>query len=48
MEVYHADLVGQVDALMAAKQGRHITAAEVEPLPIRLRDNAARLMLPYL
>ena len=50
MEVYHSDLVGQIDALMAAKQRRRITAAELDrrSLPIRLRDNAARLMLPYL
>jgi cardiolipin synthase len=50
MEVYHSDLVRQVEALMAAKQHRRITAADLDrrPLPIRLRDNAARLMLPYL
>ncbi|HEX6840131.1 MAG TPA: phospholipase D-like domain-containing protein [Stellaceae bacterium] len=50
MEVYHSDLVAQVDALMAAKQSRLITAADLDrrSLPIRLRDNAARLMLPYL
>ena len=50
MEVYHSDLVGEVDALMATKQSRRITAADIErrSLPIRLRDNAARLMLPYL
>jgi cardiolipin synthase A/B len=50
MEVYHSDLVGQIDALMAAKQSRRITPADLErrSLPIRLRDNAARLMLPYL
>lgn len=50
MEVYHSDLVGQVDVLMAAKHRRRITAADLErrSLPIRLRDNAARLMLPYL
>jgi cardiolipin synthase A/B len=50
MEVYHADLVAEVNALMAAKQSRRVTAADLErrSLPIRLRDNAARLMLPYL
>ena len=50
MEVYHADLVGRIDTLMAARQSRRITAADLErrPLAIRLRDNAARLMLPYL
>ncbi|MBV8653925.1 MAG: PLDc N-terminal domain-containing protein [Alphaproteobacteria bacterium] len=50
MEVYHSDLVGEVDRQMAAMQHRPITAAELDrrPLPLRLRDNAARLMLPYL
>ena len=50
MEVYHSDLVAQIDAMMAAKQSRRLTAADIErrSLPVRLRDNAARLMLPYL
>src|SRR6185312_7414044 len=50
MEVYHSDLVGQIDALLAAYQRRRITAAELDrrSLPIRLRDNAARLMLADL
>jgi cardiolipin synthase len=50
MEVYHSELVAEVDALMATKQSRRITAADLarRSLPIRLRDNAARLMLPYL
>jgi cardiolipin synthase len=50
MEVYHSDLVRQVDGLMLGRQTRRITAAELErqPLLFRLRDNAARLMLPYL
>lgn len=50
MEVYHSDLVRRVDGLMLARQTRRITAAELErrPLLFRLRDNAARLMLPYL
>ena len=50
MEVYDAELVRQVDAQMAAKQHHPMSAAELErqPLPLRLRDNAARLMLPYL
>ena len=49
-ELYHADLMAQVDALMAAKQSRRITADDLNgrSLPIRFRDNAARLMLPYL
>jgi cardiolipin synthase len=50
MEVYHSDLVEQVDQLMSGKQRILVTAEQLEnrPLPIRLRDNGARLMLPYL
>lgn len=50
MEVYHSELVRQVDELMGSKQNRRIDAADLDrrPLPFRLRDNAARLMLPYL
>ena len=50
MEVYHSDLVRRVEGLMAAKRHRRITAADLDrrPLPSRLRDSAARLMLPYL
>jgi cardiolipin synthase A/B len=50
VEVYHADIVRQVDGLMAARRGAPITAAELDdlPLPVKLIDNGARLMLPYL
>ena len=50
MEVYHSDLVQRVEGLMAAMQTSRITATELarRPLPFRLRDSAARLMLPYL
>jgi cardiolipin synthase len=50
MEVYHSDLVEQIDARLTSKQHHPITAAELDrrALPLRLRDNAARLMLPYL
>jgi cardiolipin synthase len=50
LEVYHSGLVQQVDALITAQQGQQISAAmlEMRSLPVRLRDSAARLMLPYL
>ncbi|MGO8920625.1 MAG: phospholipase D-like domain-containing protein [Stellaceae bacterium] len=50
MEVYHTDIVRHVDGLMAARRGTLLTAAELEglPLPIKLIDSGARLMLPYL
>lgn len=50
VEIYHTDLVGRLDASMSAKQGRLITLDELRarPLPARLRDAAARLLLPYL
>jgi cardiolipin synthase len=50
MEVYHADLAHRLDALMMAKQGHRATGKELDarPLPVQLRDAAARLMLPYL
>jgi cardiolipin synthase A/B len=50
MEVYHANIVHDVDVLMAARRGALITAAELDglPLPVKLIDSGARLMLPYL
>ena len=50
MEVYHSDLVRQVETLMAAIPCLPITAAELNgrSLPVRLLHAAARLMLPYL
>lgn len=50
MEVYHADIVQHVDGLMAAGRGTLVTAAELDglPLPVKLIDRGARLMLPYL
>ena len=50
VEVYHADVVQQLDEQMTARQGTLVTAAELDrlPLPVKLMDNAARLMLPYL
>jgi hypothetical protein len=50
MEVYHANIVQQLDELMTTRQGALVTAAELDrlPLPVKLMDNGARLMLPYL
>ena len=50
MEVYHADIVQHVDGLMAARRGTLVTAAALDglPLPVKLIDRGARLMLPYL
>ena len=50
LEVYCAVTVAAVSAKIAANQTTRLTAAELgrRPSPIRLRDNAARLLLPYL
>jgi cardiolipin synthase A/B len=50
MEVYDSSLVEQLNALMATKQRLPLTATELDArsFPVRLFDNAARLMLPYL
>ena len=50
MEIYDFNLVKQLDTLMATKQRLPLTAAELDAraFPVRLFDNAARLMLPYL
>ena len=50
VEIYHADIVRKIDELMATRRGVLTTAAELDrlPLPVKLIDNAARLMLPYL
>ena len=49
MEVYHANIVQNLDELMDTRRGALITAAELNdlPLPVKLLDNGARLMLPY-
>jgi cardiolipin synthase len=50
VEVYQSDLVAQVSAKIAANQTTRLTAADLEPrsAAVRLRNNAAHLMLPYL
>ncbi len=50
MEVYHGDLAGKLEAHMHSRRAAEITRAEIEgrSLPMRVRDAAVRLMLPYL
>ena len=50
LEVYDPAIARQVDELITAQQGRQISPAELlgRSLPVRMRDGAARLMLPYL
>jgi cardiolipin synthase A/B len=50
MEVYDRDLAARLTTLMEGTRGPELTQAELDAraLPIRIRDAAARLMLPYL
>jgi cardiolipin synthase len=50
LEVYDPALAHQIDGLISAGQGKRISMAQLDArsLPERLRDGAARLMLPYL
>jgi cardiolipin synthase len=50
LEVYHSGLVEQVSAIIRANQKARLTSQDLErrSWPVRLRDSAARLMLPYL
>jgi cardiolipin synthase len=50
LEVYHSGLVEQVSAIIQANRKTRLTLQDLErrSLPVRLRDSAARLMLPYL
>jgi cardiolipin synthase len=50
LEVYDPAIARQVDELIMAQQGRQISAAQLQgrSLAVRMRDGAARLMLPYL
>jgi cardiolipin synthase len=50
LEVYHSGLVEQVSAKISANQHTRLLQADLDrrSLPVRLRDNAAHLMLPYL
>jgi cardiolipin synthase A/B len=50
VEVYHTDIIQQIESLMTARRGTLVTTAELEglPLSVKLLDSGARLMLPYL
>jgi cardiolipin synthase A/B len=50
LEVYDRALARQINTRITAQQGSRISATQINErsLPIRLRDGAARLMLPYL
>jgi cardiolipin synthase len=50
IEVYDPALAQRVDELISAQQGSRILPAQLgaRSLPARIRDGAARLMLPYL
>ncbi|MEA2730469.1 MAG: cardiolipin synthase [Acetobacteraceae bacterium] len=50
MEIYDRDLATRLRAIMQDARGSELTRAEVDSrsLPVRIRDAAARLMLPYL
>ena len=47
LEVYTSGIVAEVDSLIAAHQKDPLTERK-QPLPLRLRDGAARLLVPYL
>lgn len=47
LEVYHSGVVQQIDALITAHQKSRLTT-ERGSLALRLRDGAARLLVPYL
>ena len=50
IEIYDPTLTRRVDELIAAHQGKRISPAQLgaRSFPVRIRDGAARLMLPYL
>jgi cardiolipin synthase A/B len=50
IEIYDPALTRRVDELIAAHQGSRILPAQLgaRSFPVRIRDGAARLMLPYL
>jgi len=50
LECYGADTASDVDRIIDGKRARArpLASLEARSLPTRLRDAAARLMLPYL
>ena len=50
LECYGAETAAEVDRLIDGKiaRARRLSPVDERPLPLRLRDAAARLLLPYL
>jgi cardiolipin synthase len=50
LEIHDVALAGQLSEFMLASRGAALTQADLDrrPLPVRLRDHAVRLTLPYL
>jgi cardiolipin synthase A/B len=50
LEVYDKTLAAQINTLISAQQGHRILPQQLHErsFPVRIRDGAARLMLPYL
>lgn len=50
VEIIDADLAGRIDAFIRGKMDQRLTAQDLadRSLPVRLRDAAVRLLLPYL
>lgn len=50
MEIYDRELAATLSAVMRDSRGRELRRADLDrrPVPIRLRDAGARLLLPYL
>ncbi len=50
VEIHERDLAAALSGVMLASRGKPLTQAELDrrPLPVCLRDAAARLLLPYL
>jgi len=50
MEVYDRDLAATLSDVMLKSRGKPLTEADIgaRTVPVRLRDSAARLLLPYL
>jgi cardiolipin synthase len=50
LEIYHSGVVREVDQLITLHQGTRLSASVLNSraLPLRLRDGAARLLVPYL
>ncbi|MCE4224456.1 cardiolipin synthase [Methylobacterium sp. C25] len=50
VEVYDEELAGRLDDFIQSKQATQLTLADLDAraLPVRLRDAAVRLLLPYL